>query len=71
MATSLEAVRELVEKQPTEHSVSCELPAALNKVNQILSKLSLNNLQCWDSVFHTFSRGKGKGPALLEKGSLF
>ena len=32
MVTSLEAVRELVEKQPTEHSVSCELPA-LSKVN--------------------------------------
>jgi len=30
--TSLEAVRELVEKQPTEHSVSCELPAALFSV---------------------------------------
>ena len=43
MTTSLEAVRELVEKQPTEHSVSCELPA-LNKVDQILRKSVLNNL---------------------------
>ena len=33
MATSLEAVRELVEKQPTEHSVSCELPALKKLIN--------------------------------------
>ena len=42
MATSLEAVRELVEKQPTEHSVSCELPA-LNKVDQLLMKTITQN----------------------------
>ena len=77
MATTLEAVRELVEKHPTEHSVSCEL-SALNKVNQTKYNYYYSTIcnarksLTFGHIFHAFPLEKGsRASRVYMKGSGF